>query len=158
MTKQIEATFEENAVAKAAENATVELPNALVERALDDQMQQFAYQLQMSGYTMEQYAQMMGGDLNTMRQAFRPGAEKQAKINVTLAKIVEVEGLTATDEEIEAEYARLAEAYSLELDKVKELAPASEIKSGLETQKASKLVAASAVAVAPKAEEPAAEE
>jgi len=155
--KQIAAAFEQACLNKAAENTTVDMPNALVERALDDQMQQFAYQLQMSGYTMEQYAQMMGGDVSTMRKAFRPGAEKQAKINVTLAKIIEVEGLTVSEEEIEAEYARLAEVYSLELDKVKELAPAEEIKNGLETQKASKLVAAAAIPVAPKAEEPAEE-
>ena len=65
-------------------------------------MERFAYQLQMSGYSMEQYAKMMGGDVATMRNAFRPAAEKQAKINVTLEKIIEVEGITVTDEEIDA--------------------------------------------------------
>ena len=65
---------------------------------------------------MEQYAKMMGGDLSTMRNAFRPGAEKQAKVNVTLAKIAEVEEITVTDEDVEAEYAALAAQYELEAD------------------------------------------
>ncbi len=149
--KKIDDAFEEAAVAKAAENTAVDLPNALVQQALDDHMQNFAYQLQMGGYSLEQYAKMMGGDVNTMRNAFRPVAEKQAKINVMLAKIVEEEGLTVSDEEIEDEYVILAETYHLELAKVKELAPVSEVRNGLETQKASKLIAASAIPVAPKA-------
>ena len=102
--KQIDSAFEQAAVEKAAENTTVEMPKALVEAELDSQMERFAYQLQMSGYSMDQYAKMMGGDMSTMRNAFRPAAEKQAKANVTLAKIVEVEGITVTDEDIEAEF------------------------------------------------------
>ena len=91
--KQIDSAFEQAAVEKAAENTTVEMPKTLVEAELDTQMERFAYQLQMSGYSMEQYAKMMGGDMSTMRNAFRPAAEKQAKITVTLEKIVETEGL-----------------------------------------------------------------
>ena len=72
---------------------------------------------------------------------------------MTLAKIVEVEGLTVTDEEIEAEYASLASKYEMTVEKVKQMVPASEIKTSLETRKAVKVVAESAVAVAPKAEE-----
>ena len=151
--KQIDAAFEQAAVEKAAENTTVEMPKALVDTELDTQMERFAYQLQMSGYSMEQYAQMMGGDLKTMREAFRPAAEKQAKISVTLEKIVEAEGLTVTDEEINQEFAKLAKQYELELDKVKELVPMNEITGSLTTRKAVNLIVDSAVAVAPKAEE-----
>ena len=153
--KRIASDFENAAVEKAAENTTVEMPKALVENELDTQMERFAYQLQMSGYSMEQYAKMMGGDVSTMRNAFRPAAEKQAKISVTLEKIVEVEGLTVTDEEIEEEFKALAEQYQLEVDKVKEMVPMGELTGSLTTRKAVKLIAESAVAVAPKAEEPA---
>lgn len=155
--KQAQTAFEQSAVEKAAENTTVDMPKALVEAELDTQMERFAYQLQMSGYSMDQYAKMMGGDLNTMRDAFRPAAEKQAKISVTLEKIVEAEGLTVTDEEIEAEFQALADQYQLELDKVKEMVPMNEITGSLTTRKAMKLIADSAVAVAPKAEEKAEE-
>ena len=150
--KQLQTTFENAAVEKAAENTTVEMPAALVERELDNQMERFAQQLQMSGMSMEQYAQMMGGDLSTMRNAFRPQAEKQAKISVTLEKIAEVEGITVSDEDIEAEFEALAKQYELEVSKIKELIPAEELTESLKTRKATQVIIDSAVAVAPKAE------
>ena len=150
--KQSDSAFEQACIDKAAENCTVEMPKALVEAELDSQMERFAYQLQMSGYSVEAYAKMMGGDMTTIRNAFRPAAEKQAKTNVMLAKVFEVEGLTVTEEDIAAEYESLAAAYSLELDKVKTMVPAEEIKAGLETRKAVKVIVDNAVAVAPKAE------
>ncbi len=150
--KNINSTFEQACVEKAAENTTVEMPKALIESELDTQMERFAYQLQMSGYSMEQYAQMMGGDVSTMRNAFRPAAEKQAKITVTLEKIVEVEGITVSDEELETEFKALAEQYQLEVEKVKEMVPVEEITAGLTNRKAVKVITEAAVAVAPKAE------
>ncbi len=150
--KQIDSAFENACVEKAAENTTVELPAGLIEVELDNQMERFAYQLQMSGYSMEAYAKMMGGDVSTMRNAFRPAAEKQAKINVTLSKIIEVEGITVSDEEMEEEFKKLAEQYSLELDKVKEMVPSEELKANVENRKAVKIIVDAAKAVAPKAE------
>jgi len=155
--KQIDSAFEQACVDKASENTTVDMPAALIDMELDNQMERFAYQLQMSGYSMDAYAKMMGGDLNTMRNAFRPAAEKQAKANVTLAKIVEVEGIEVTEADMTAEYEALAKQYELELDKVKEMVPAEEIKTSLQTRKAVKVIVDAAVAVAPKAEEAAEE-
>ena len=150
--KQADSAFEQACVEKAAEGAEVEMPKALIEAELDNQMERFAYQLQMSGYSMEQYAKMMGGDMATMRNAFRPAAEKQAKINVTLEKIIEVEGITVSDEELEAEFASLAEQYGLEVDKIKSMVPSEEVLANLKNRKAVKVIVDSAVAVAPKAE------
>ena len=155
--KQNNSIFEQACVDKAAENTTVEMPKALIEAELDNQMERFGYQLQMSGYSMDAYAKMMGGDMATMRNAFRPAAEKQAKINVTLSKIIETEAISVTEDEIAAEYEELAKQYSLEQDKVKEMVPAEEIKSSLEIRKAVKVIVDSAVAVAPKKEEAAQE-
>ncbi len=151
--KQIDSAFENAAVEKAAENATVEMPKALIESELDNQMERFAYQLQMSGYSIEQCAKMMGGDLNTMRNAFRPNAEKQAKVNVTLAKIIEVENITVSDEDIAAEYETLAKDYEMEVEKIKTMVPENEITDSLKNRKAIKVITESAVAVAPKTEE-----
>ena len=151
--KQADSAFENACVEKAAENTTVDMPKALVENELDVQMERFGYQLQMSGYSMEQYAKMMGGDVNTMRNAFRPAAEKQAKISVTLEAIAKAEGLAATEEEIEEEIKSLAKQYEMEEAKVKEMVPAEELTGSLVTRKAIKLIVDSAVAVAPKAEE-----
>ena len=150
--KQAASAFEQACVEKAAENTTVDMPAALIETELDNQMDRFGYQLQMSGYSMEQYAKMMGGDVTTMRNAFRPAAEKQAKINVTLEKIAEVEGIEVTEEDLNAEFEVMAKQYELEIEKIKEMVPAEEIKQSLKTRKAVKVITDSAVAVAPKAE------
>ena len=151
--KQIDSAFENACIEKAAENTTVELPTGLIEAELDNQMERFAYQLQMSGYSMEQYAKMMGGDMSSIRNAFRPNAEKQAKINVMLEKIVEVEGITVSDDEITAEYESIAAQYQLDMDRVKALVSQDEVVSSLKTRKAVKVIVDSAVAVAPKTEE-----
>ena len=148
--KKAQSAFEQACVDKAAENTTVDMPKALIESELDTQMERFGYQLQMSGYSMEAYAKMMGGDVNGMRNAFRPAAEKQAKVNVTLAKIVEVEQITVTEEEIAAEYEAVAKQYELEVEKVKSMVAADEIKTSLETRKAVKVIVDSAKATAPK--------
>ena len=146
--KNIDRAFENAVVEAVAANATVEVPNALVDLELDNQMNDFAYRLQMSGMSVEQYAQMMGGDLNTMRQAFKPMAEKQALSNLVITKVAEVEGITVSDEELEAEFAEMAKAYELEVEKIKEMVPTEEIKANLQTRKTVKFLVDNAVAKA----------
>ena len=150
--KNAQSAFENAAVEKAAENCAVEMPAALIEAELDEQMERFGYQLQMSGYSMEAYAKMMGGDVSTMRNAFRPQAEKQAKVNLTLEAVIAAEGIEATEDDMNAEYESLAKQYELELDKVKSMIPAEELKASIENRKAVKVITENAVAVAPKAE------
>ena len=146
--KNIDRTFENAVVEAVAKNATVEVPNALVEAELDNQMNDFAYRLQMSGMKVEDYAKMMGGDLNTMRQAFKPMAEKQALSNLVIAKVAEVEGIAVSDEELDAEFAEMAKAYELELDKIKEMVPAEEVRENLKSRKTVKFLVDNAVAKA----------
>ena len=150
--KQIDSAFENACVEKAAENATVDMPGSLIELELDNQMERFAYQLQMSGYSMEAYAKMMGGDVATMRNAFRPAAEKQAKSNVVLSKIIEVEGITVSDEDLTAEYEDMAKQYEMDIEKIKSMVSAEELTTSLKTRKAVKLIVDAAKPVAPKEE------
>ena len=151
--ESVDRDFENEAVVLAGKNMTCNIPACMIDEQVDRQMEQFGYQLQMQGMKMEDYAKMMGGDVSTMRNAFRPAAEKQAKISVTLEKIAEVEGITASDEDIEAEFKSLAEQYELEVDKVKEMVPMDELTGSIKTRKAIKVIVDSAVPVAPKAEE-----
>ena len=146
--KNIDRTFENAVVEAVAAAATVEVPNALVDLELDAQMNDFAYRLQMSGMSVEQYAKMMGGDLNTMRNAFKPMAQKQALSNLVISKVAEVENITVSDEELEAEFAEMAKAYELEIEKIKEMVPTEEIKSNLQTRKTVKFLVDNAVAKA----------
>ena len=146
--KEIDNAFENAVVEAVAANATVEVPNALVEREIDDQMNEFAYRLQMSGMSVEQYAKMMGGDLNSMRSAFKPMAEKKALSGVVLTKVSEVENITVSDEEVEAEFAEMAKSYEMEIEKIKEMVPAEEIKANMQTRKTVKFLVENAVAKA----------
>ena len=146
--KNIDRNFENAVVEAVAANATVEIPNALVEAELDNQMNDFGYRLQMSGMSVEQYAKMMGGDLNTMRQAFKPMAEKQALSGVVLAKVAEVENITVSEEELEAEYAEMAKSYDMEIEKVKSMVPAEEIRENMMSRKTVKFLVDNAVAKA----------
>ena len=143
--KNIDRAFENAVVEAVAANATVEVPNALVELELDNQMNDFAYRLQMSGMSVEQYAQMMGGDMNTMRNAFKPVAEKQALTGLVIAKVAEVEAIEVSEEELEAEFAEMAKSYELEVEKVKEMVPAEEIKSNILNRKVVKFLVDNAV-------------
>ena len=87
--------------------------------------------------------------MSSLRSAFRPQAEKQAKISVTLEKIAEAENIAVTEEEIAEEIASLAKQYELEESKVKEMVPAEELTGSLKTRKAVKIIVDSAVAVEP---------
>ena len=150
--KDIQSAFSSAAVQKAAENAKMDMPQSLIEQELDRKMDGFAYRLQSSGLSMEQYAKMMGGDMSTMRNAMRPSAETQARVDVTLDEIIKVENLEATQEEVDAEYENLATEYGMEPDRVKALVSPEDVKHSLLTKKAVAVITDSAVAVAPKAE------
>ena len=154
----IQSAFENACVAKAVENMTAEIPACMIEEQLDKQIEEFGYQLQRNGMSMDDYVKMLGGDTSRLRDTFRPMAENNVKANVLIAQIIEEEKIEVSDEEVEAEVAKLAEQYKMEADKVKEYLPVESIKSDLSYRKAVKLIADSAVPVAPKAEEEAAEE
>ena len=154
----IESTFKSAAVEAALANVEADIPACMVDEELEYQMRQTAYQLQMSGMNMAQYAELFGGEAK-MRETMRPNAERQVKTQVMLAKIAEVEGIEIPDEEIEAEYNRMAAAYSMDVDDVKARMGVEDVKTDLLARKAAAVIAENAVAVAPKTEEeaPAAE-
>ena len=88
----------------------------------------------------------------SFRNIFRDQAERQVKVQLALKKISELESIEPSEDEIEAEYKRLAEAYGLEEDKVKNFVPVDSVKSDLTTQKTLDMLKESAVAVAPAAD------
>ena len=139
--------FENAAVEMAAQNMTAEIPGCMVDEQVDNHMQQFAQQLQMSGMTMEDYAKMMGGDMEALRSSMRPMAETTVRSNVLLSAIVEAEGIEVSDEEVEAEMQKVADQYQMELEKVKAALAAETVKADLAAQKAVKLIVDNDVAV-----------
>ncbi len=149
----IDRAFENAAIEKAAENMTAEIPDSMVEEELERQMERMDYELRAQGASLDAYAQMMGGDMNVIKNSLRPGALKAVRTNVMLDAVVDAEKIEVTDEECEEEYKQVAESYKMEIEKVKELVTLDSMKGDLQVRKAAKLIADSAVAVEPKAKE-----
>lgn len=152
----IQNSFKSAALEMAVANMEADVPACMIDEELEYQMRQTAYQLQMSGMSMEQYAQFFGGE-QQMRDAMRPNAERQVKTQIMLAKVAELEALEIADEEIEAEYERMSQMYSMEVAEIKTRMGVEDVKTDLLARKAAELVAENAVAVAPAAAEEAAE-
>lgn len=149
----IDRAFENAAIEKAVANMTVEIPDSMVEEELDHELERMDYELRSQGASLEAYANMMGGNLDNIRNSLRPGALNTVKTNVMLDAVVDAEKIEVSDEECEEEYKKLAESYQLELEKVKEILDIKGMKGDLQVRKAAKLIAEAAVAVASKAEE-----
>lgn len=148
----IDRAFENAAVEKAAENMTAEIPESMVDEEVDRQLERMDYELRAQGASLEAYSKMLGGNMDGFRKSLRPNALTAVRTNVMLDAVVDAEKIEVSEEESEEEYKKLADSYKMELDKVKELLPVDGMKGDLQVRKAAKLIAESAVAVAPKAE------
>lgn len=139
------------------ENMEAEVPEEMIEARIDDMIRDFEYRLQSQGLNLETYLQYTGMDKNSFRFTFKVQAEKQVKIRLALEKIVEVENITVDDEAVEAEYVKLADAYKMEVEKIKSFVPAEEFVKDLAVNKAIDLIKDTAV-ITEKVVDPAAEE
>ena len=144
-----EAAFEE-AVIKALGDklAGEEIPEAMFEAEQENQLRDFDNRLRMQGLDLSTYSKYTGMDLDAMRAQFRPQAESFVKVRLALEKIAELENIEASDEDVEAEYNRLADSYKMEADKIKEMIPAASVAADLKVKKAMELVKANTVAPA----------
>ena len=146
--------FENAIMAQLIENMEVEIPDAMIEAQLNRVMDDFAMRLQSNGLTMENYAAMMGGTVDVVRDSARPAARRQVEMELAMTAIAKAENFEITDEEIEAELQKLSEEYKLEVEKLKEYIAVEDLKKDLCLRKASELVMAEAkVGEAPAKEE-----
>ncbi len=139
---------EDEAVQKAIENATMDIPEAMIETTQRQMADDFAYRLQMQGMNIEQYFQFTGLNAKTFLEQMKPQAERRISTRLVLEAIVAAEDIQISDEELEVEMQNMAAQYNMELDKVKELLGEEEKKQislDLAVQKAVTLVADSAV-------------
>lgn len=150
-----DAAFKNAVMQKAIDNMTAVIPDAMVEEQLDNIMQQYAMSMQQSGFSLEQYAQMMGTTVQGVRESQKASAMSQIQNTLLLEKVAEVENIEISDEQIEEAYQKMAEQYEMELEKVKEYVPSEEIVRDQKFQKAMEVIVDSAVEKAPEA--PAAE-
>ena len=139
---------EDAVIEKIIEGATMEIPDAMVETQAERMVDEFAQRLQMQGLSMEQYMQFTGGNVQAMVEQSKPQALKRIQSRLVLDAVVAAENLTATDEEVDAELAKMAEQYNMEVEKLKEMFAEEDLKSirdDLAVQKAVELVTDAAV-------------
>lgn len=141
--------FQNAVMQMAIDNMTVAVPDAMVEEQLDNIMQQYAMSMQQSGFSLEQYAQMMGTTVQGLRESQRASALSQIKNTLLLEKVAEVENIEITAEQIEEAYKQMADQYEMEIEKVKEYVPAEEIERDQKFQKAMEVITGGAVEKAP---------
>ncbi|MDV2885833.1 trigger factor [Alkalihalophilus pseudofirmus] len=131
-------------VEKAAENATVDIPEAMVTTETDRMLQEFEQRLQMQGMNLEMYYQFAGQDEEAMREQFKKDAEKRVRINLTLEAIANAENIEATDADVDAELEKMAEMYQRSVEELKTIFAAQGgtegIKGDLKIQKAVELL------------------
>lgn len=127
-------------VEKAAENATVEIPQAMIDHETDHMVQQFSQQLQMQGMNLDLYYQFSGLDENGLREQFKEDAEKRVRANLTIEAIANKEDVDVSEDEKEKELEKMSEQYNRSVDEIKKIFEAQGGLSGLEsdikTQKA----------------------
>lgn len=135
----------DNAVLDAlAANVQAEIPAVMVEKQIDASVEDFSYRLQAQGLTMDTYMQYTGMDMAAFREGFKERAEVQVKLNLAFEKIAELENLEVTDEDLEAEYKKYADAYNMDAEDIKKAIPAETIKPDLLSRKAVEFVLANA--------------
>ena len=133
-----------------------EIPEPMFEAETENYLRDYDTRLRQSGLDLKTYMKYTGLTLDAIRAQLRPEAEKQVKLRLALEKIAAVEALDASEEEISTEYENIAKAYSVELDEVKKMIAAEDIKKDILTGKAMKLVKESAVVKKPAAKKSAA--
>jgi trigger factor len=112
----------EDAVIDAiVDDSDIEIPAPMLETQQRQMVDEFAQNIQMRGMAMEQYLQMTGMTYQTMITQMAPQAEKRIRSRLVLEAIVKAENIEATEEEYEADIAKMAEAYKMEVDKLKEM-------------------------------------
>ncbi len=134
------ATENENKVVDAViANASMEIPEAMIDQQTRNMVDDYARRMQAQGLTMEQYMQFTGMTVENLMDQMRPSAEKRIRTRLVLEAVVAAENITADDAAVEEELKKMADAYKMELDKVKEImgdAGVAQMKEDLAVQKA----------------------
>ena len=145
--ERTKAEFENAVLEQVTEATTVEIPECMIDQRLNDMLRDFDYRLSSQGMKLEQYMQMTGTTVDSFKEQFKDQATAQVKMNLALEAIAKQENIEVTEEDVDAELAKMAEAYGMEVDKLKKLVGENEtasIKNELKMRKAVELVVAEA--------------
>ncbi len=130
---------EANVIEAIVKEAKMEIPEAMITTQQNQMLDEFAQRMSMQGLSMEQYCQFTGATRDKLFESVRPQAEQRIKSRLVLEEIAKVENIEATDADVEEELKAMAEAYQMEIEKVKEMLPEKslvEIKKDIAVRKA----------------------
>lgn len=134
--KDAKVDFENQVLEQVVENMEVEVPECMNEQKCDEMIQDYSYRLQMQGIDLATYLQYLGQTMEQFKAQFAEGAKKQVLVSLALDAIVDAEKIEATEEEIDAEIAKLAEQYNMDADQIKAAVPAEQLSKDIVTRKA----------------------
>ena len=149
--------FEDILMGKVADGLTGEIPDAMVEAQAQRFVDNFRMQIQSQGLPFDKYLEMTKMDVDSLLEQAKEPAARQVKMDLAVGAIIKAEGLEATDEDVDAEYEKMAKQYGMEAEEIKKYMDAEVIREQVLREKAIRVVVDSAVAVEPviQAEEPA---
>lgn len=137
---QAKRAFEAAIMEQVMDNMEVEIPDAMVAYETDQMVEDMARRVQAQGIPFEQYMAMTGMTIDIVRSQAAAAAMERVRRDLALGAVVAAENIEISDEDLEAEYKRLADEYHMELDQVKAAAPAEDVKKGLALQKAEQVI------------------
>ena len=137
--KEAKEEKEEKVIEAIVNDSSIEIPDAMLETQQEQMIDEFRQRISMQGLTLEQYFQFTGASYEQMYAQVRPTAKKRIESRLVLEAIAAKEKIEATEEDVEAEMKAMAEAYQMDIEKVKEMLPAKSldgIKEDIKVRKA----------------------
>jgi len=153
--KAAQDAYEGKIIDTILEGMECEVPECMYEAELGHMEQDFDSRLRSQGMNIDTYLQMSGMDRNSFRDVFRPQAERHVKTRLMLEYVANAENITVSDEDLNAEYEKMAEGYKASIEEIRAYIPAESLKQDLRLSKASDLIKGQASSTAP-AKKPAA--
>ncbi len=130
--------YEDEVVNKVVENATVDIPEVMIDAQVNIMLRDFDYQLRYQGLNLETYLKYMNMDIEKLKESYKDVAKNRVKSQLVLEKVAEAEGVAATDEDLDAEIEKTAKHYNQDIEKFKKTLKEDEIeyiKDGVIIQK-----------------------
>lgn len=141
--EQAERAFEEALIAKVSEDADVEIPEVMIENEINRLFRNFENQMSQSGFTAKQYYEATGQTEADLKNMLKPDAQHNVKTMLVLEAVVKQEGIEVTEEDINKEYENMSKTYGMDVDRIKQIVSADNIRYDLAQQKAVDLIKSS---------------
>ncbi|PTF16001.1 trigger factor [Staphylococcus devriesei] len=139
--EEAENVEKEEAINKATENVTIDIPQAMIDTELDRMVQEFGQRIQQQGLDLQTYFQISGQDESQLREQMKDDAEQRIKTNLTLSAIADKENIEATDEDIDKELEKMSKQFNISVEDIKQtLGNTDIIKNDVRIQKVIDLI------------------